>query len=97
MLAQKFSSITIGSTVQKRPEVQRQRSKKNKKFRYIELRSSGMKPQAVHRGYMDDVNVEQLHSPLGTVVPKPSYTVIKVINLLRTTARSLSTHQKNSN
>ena len=44
--------------------------------------SSGKKPQAVHRGYMDDVNVEQLHSPLGTVVPKPSYTVIKVINLL---------------
>jgi len=67
MLAQKFSYITTGSTVQKRPEVQRQRSKKNKKFRYIELRSSGMKPQAVHRGYMDDVNIEQLHSPLGTI------------------------------
>jgi hypothetical protein len=41
-----------------------------------------MKPQAVHRGYMDDVNIDQLHSPLGTIILKPSYTVIKVINLL---------------
>ena len=49
---------------------------------YIELGSSGKKPQAIHTGYMDDVNIEQLHSPLGTIIPKPSYTVIKVINLL---------------
>ena len=41
-----------------------------------------MKPQAVHRGFMDDVNIDQLHSPLGTIILKPSYTVIKVINLL---------------
>ena len=81
MLAHKFSYITTGSTVQKRPEVQHQRSK-NKKFRYIELGSSSKQPQAVHRGYMDDVNIEQLDSPLGTIIPKPSYTVIKVINLL---------------
>ena len=40
-----------------------------------------MKPQAVHRGYMD-VKIEQLHSPLGMNILKPSYTVIKVINLL---------------
>ena len=82
MLAQKFSYITTGNIVQKRPEVQHQRSKKNKKFRYIELGSSGKKPQAVHRGYMDDVNIDQLHSPLGMIILKPSYTEIKVINLL---------------
>ena len=41
-----------------------------------------MKPQAIHRGFMDDVNIDQLHSPLGTIILKPSYTVIKVINLL---------------
>ena len=41
-----------------------------------------MKPQAVHRGYMDDVNIDQLHSYLGTIILKPSYTVIKVINPL---------------
>ena len=40
-----------------------------------------MKPQAVHRGYMD-VKIEQLHSPLGMNILKPRYTEIKVINLL---------------
>ena len=40
-----------------------------------------MKPQAIHRGYTD-VKIEQLHSPLGTNILKPSYTEIKVINLL---------------
>ena len=29
-----------------------------------------------------DVNSDQLHSPLGMIILKPSYTEIKVINLL---------------
>ena len=59
MLAQKFSYITTDSTMQKEARSSAPEKQKNKKFRYIELGSSGKKPQAVHRGYMDDVNIEQ--------------------------------------
>ena len=65
---------------------------------YIELGSSGKKPQAIHRGYIDDINIEQLHSPLGTIIPKPSYTVIKVINLLSDDSKvAICSPKRNSN